>query len=256
LTSRFDDLSINVTVDYYIDFEDVNVLNALLAGNFSSDGIGITTADAATATFSNNQFQSNTYITSFNTFNLFTKANNNPPKHLFRYCTNLASVNLSNVTKLNENEFYGTALTTVVIPEGVEYISQSCFSNCSNLSSVSLPQSCIALYGGCFQNCTNLTSVDLSNITAIYDQSVFYGTSLSGELNIPNLTGILGNKCFRGTKITSITNLGSITAICPNSRFGYSEGCFQGCSSLTSVTFPNTLTILGASAFGGCNNLS
>ena len=138
LTSRFDDLSINVTVGYYIDFEDVNVLNALLAGNFSSDGVGITTADAATATFVNNQFQSNTYITSFNTFNLFTKANNNPPKNLFRYCTNLASVNLSNVSKLHECEFQSTALTTVVIPEGVEYISQSCFSGCSNLSSVSL----------------------------------------------------------------------------------------------------------------------
>lgn len=256
LTNRFDDLSINVTVAYYIDFEDSNILNILLANNISSDGVGVTETDAATATLTASMFMNDISITSFNTFNYFTKANNNPAESLFRNCTNLASINLSNVTKLSNHEFRGSGLTSVVIPEGIEYIPESCFYRCSQLSSVVLPQSCVELRSTCFQNCTTLKSINLSNVQIIRE-SAFVGSDLSETIiNMPSLTGDIPNSCFKNTKITSITNLGNITSLSKDARnASYNEGCFQGCTSLTTVTLPSTITEMSC-AFSGCTNLT
>src|SRR5512144_527639 len=37
---------------------------------------------------------------------------------------------------------------------------------------------------------------------------------------------------------------------------GIGEVAFSGCTSLTSVTIPNSVTSLGVSAFGGCTSLT
>ncbi|MCI6725821.1 MAG: leucine-rich repeat domain-containing protein, partial [Bacteroidales bacterium] len=49
----------------------------------------------------------------------------------------------------------------------------------------------------------------------------------------------------------------SLTAITiPNSVTWLGENCFCGCSSLTSITIPNSVTSLGAWCFSGCSNLT
>jgi predicted nucleotidyltransferase component of viral defense system len=71
-----------------------------MANNISSDGIGITEADAATANLGT-MFKNNTTITSFNEFGLFNRANTSPANEMFRGCTNLENINLSNVTRFS-----------------------------------------------------------------------------------------------------------------------------------------------------------
>jgi hypothetical protein len=88
LTTRFPDLHINVTDSYYIPFEDSNVQSMLMANNISSDGIGITEADASTANLGT-MFKNNTTITSFNEFGLFNRANDNPSNSMFEGCSSL-----------------------------------------------------------------------------------------------------------------------------------------------------------------------
>lgn len=88
----------------YIYFEDSFVEDALKSGGFSSDGIGISVNDANTAVFTQNTFQNNKNITSFDTFDYFTKANINPPNKLF-YGTSLNSIDLSQTTAISNEEF-------------------------------------------------------------------------------------------------------------------------------------------------------
>ena len=97
----------------YIYFEDRAVEAVLLAAGISTDGIGITQTDAADAVLTGTTFRGNTDITKFNEFKYFTKANTNPPQHLFRDCSNLEEIDLSNCTKIVTGEFNGCSSLTI-----------------------------------------------------------------------------------------------------------------------------------------------
>ena len=90
---------------------------------------------------------------------------------------------------------------------------------------------------------------DESNKTAQVES-----TSKTGELCIPKSISVegtiyvvksLGSSCFFGcTGLTSITIPNSVTSL------GYE--CFKGCTGLTSITIPNSVTSLGSICFSGC----
>ena len=59
----------------------------------------------------------------------------------------------------------------------------------------------------------------------------------------------LGDGCFKGCSgLTSVTIPSSVTSL------GF--GCFSGCSGLTSVTIPSSVTSLGFDCFKGCSGLT
>ena len=84
--------------------------------------------------------------------------------------------------------------------------------------------------------------VDTTIITANIPETVTYqGTTYS-------VTSI-GNNAFRDcSSLTSITIPNSVTSIGNNA--------FENCSSFTSVTIPNSVTSIGASAFQNCSSLT
>ena len=79
-------------------------------------------------------------------------------------------------------------------------------------------------------------------------------TGAGGDVIVPSTLGGLpvtniGYRAFlRCTSLTSITLPNSITTI--------GDRAFSGCTSLTSVTLPNSLTTIEHGAFDGCTGLT
>ena len=224
LTNRFDDLHINITASYYIEFEDPEVLRILLANNIGADGIGITEAEASNITIdltnnTNAPFFENKSVTKFNELNLFadnvisgetfqgnTKLtsiglqnmiNINP--FSFRQCTNLnIEVNCPHLAYLGHQTFQDSGITKILNLGTITTVGDSAFSNCLNLTEVHLPSTVTRLGGGAFDNCPLLQSINVDNLLYIGTGSIGNSPSLTDVLYFKELLSLYENNESNG----------------------------------------------------------
>lgn len=141
--------------------------------------------------------------------------------YAFRYCSNLTSVHISDITAWCKIDFKqpgiyytnplsyahhlflnGEELTDLVIPNNVSSIGEFAFMDCTSLTSISIPNNLTTIGSGAFYGCTALTNV-----------------------TIPD----------------GVTSIGS--------------GAFGSCTGLTDVSIGSNVTTIGSSAFSSCTNL-
>ena len=258
LTNTFPDLVITAT-NYYAWFEDPEVRNVLASKIGDGTGVTTTTVQSLTA-FSNSPFNGNKNIVQFDELSQFVNITtiDNTSRLYFNNCTNLKSIDLSNITKISGNS-------------GQERWN---FEGCSNLEYIGNTQNLTFLGSNAFQNCSKLKSIDTSNVTVFKNQSLNKCTGLLNDIilnegitvigdnafqnvtklpdtiNLPNLQ-TLGNG-FKGTNIKHVTNLGTITEI----GGMFTNDCpFYNCTQLQDVTIPETVTLIKYGGLNECNNV-
>ncbi len=126
------------------------------------------------------------------------------------------------------NSFKGcSSLTTVVAPK-VSSIGISAFSGCSSLTTVEIPE-LTEIGSNAFWGCGSLQTIDTSKVIYI-DNGAFKGCSSLASINLSSLRG--ANSSYEGL---------------------LSFNTFSGCTSLTKVTIPASITEIYSNAFSGCS---
>jgi len=160
------------------------------------------------------------------------------------------------------------ALTKVVLPEGVERISNAAFRGCKSLESiyipstvkiiepdvfngckalnyVTLPEGIECIGGGCFAG-SGIIEIDLSNLKRPYqtrnERDMFSQCEQLKKVTLSPNVELLHYNMFLGC--TALTEV-----IMPAGVKQIGERAFEGCTSLENVVFPSTLERIDSDAF-------
>lgn len=276
-----------------IKFEDLNVKSALLQMNIDTNGDGeISYAEAAN--YKGNFSMSNTNILSFKEFQYFTgvtSVNFGGCSELFEIilpntidtivgfsgCSKLTSFKYpENLKYIGDGAFRNCGITNANLPNSVEYIGKEAFVNCplvhftypQKLKQPSIPyinlRNSSSTYG--IPSLTSITwNCENEIILKVKENGYYEYSGIVGRWrddyareyivvkNIQNImfgeqvTAIPASFCH-GAKIETIT--------IPDNIISIGASAFNSCSSLKSVTIPNSVTSIGAAAFSSCSSLT
>ena len=179
------------------------------------------------------------------------------PEQSFRNLKNIEYVNLPSSVKTIGNQafMYDSKLICVNV-ENVETFGEHAFKECSSLKNVTFGNNLKTFYMGAFAGCDSFTMVKLSGTNVNFAGSVFGGCDslMYVDLQFLEITALpqtIFNGCSSLTSVIFPEVNGTYTGL---RTIG--QGAFNSCSSLTSVKLPSTLVMIDDNAFEECISLT
>lgn len=148
----------------------------------------------------------------------------------------------NSVTVIGEKAFRAGAITSIVIPNSVKEIRIGAFTQCYKLTSISIPSSVEYIetrsdgfMGGTFSDCYNLEQITVESDNPVYDSR---------------------NNC--NAIIESSTNtliVGCKNTLIPNTVNTIGFASFDGCTELSTILIPKSVTYIDDRAYSWCTNV-
>ena len=195
-------------------------------------------------------------------------------RYAFSGCFGLTSIEIPNsVTSIGYGAFSGcSGLTAIEIPNFVTNIGDGAFSGCTGLTAIEIPNFVTNIGDRAFSGCTGLTAVEIPNsVTYIGDYALSDCSNLNhliiedGEETLMIGSYLIENSPIEtlhlGREINNYTifnkGLKTLKALSfSNYVKTLAYGEFRGCTGLTSVEIPSSVTVIGGEVFAGCTGLT
>ena len=186
--------------------------------------------------------------------------------YVFRGCSSLTSVTIpDSVTSIGRYAFQNcTSLTSITIPNSVTNIGGYAFYGCDSLASVTIGNSVTSIGEGAFAECNSLEHITLPFVGEKKDGTgetrfgyIFETFDYSDNRYVPESLKsvvITGGASIGGDAFWNCTSLTSITI--PNSVTSIGYRAFRNCTSLTSIIIPSSVRSIGYYAFYACDSLA
>ena len=212
----------------------------------------------------------------------------------FKGLTSMTEVSIPyTVSLINERAFQNcTGLTSVYLPANVRTIGSGAFSGCTSLQEITLPSNMSYIASDALKDCSSLHTVAYKSKYPIHITAASFPYLPDDcELRIPYgmeeeyaqqgwttdifKGGIVAETIFTidhidyrvtGENTVEVYRIKSSqqSVVIPETVnyerqytvTGVSEGAFENCTQLTSVTLPSTITSVGDRAFAGCSALT
>jgi len=171
--------------------------------------------------------------------------------YAFSYCDGLTSVTIGGrMMSIGSYAFTNcNGITSLTLGSGIKTIGQWAFKECNGLVAVNFNAlNCDDLTGTGISSTGSVFAVTIGSNVMRVPASLFFGCSKVGSIifdGTPKCAEI-GYRAFGGCSgLTSI--------VLPNSITNIGIQSFSLCIGLTSVTIPSSVTSIGNGAFAGCN---
>ena len=196
------------------------------------------------------------------------------------------------VTSIGDGAFRGcTSLTSIVIPDGVTSIGEAAFTHCRGLTSITIPDSVTSIRHRAFYGCDNLKSIIFQGAAPTVGSNAFYDVAdgavafvtnenqasfvftnggfgkkwnrltVSNSIDLNDLTDLTWTTTDGEVTITDFDTAASGLLVIPDNIGGdpvtsIGEYAFWECTSLTSITIPDSVESIGGVAFAYCTSLT
>lgn len=180
------------------------------------------------------------------------------PNSAFRYCHALTEiVNFDYIKNVGKKAFYGCISLGDLDFSNVETIGKKAFYNCQNFENIVITDTTTEIGKDAFSKCNNLDSVTLPFIGKNRDSSDKHSLDyfLDADSNLNKFDVIITDIDFiHGKAFKKCSSVGTITL--PDSVTEIEEGAFDGAKGLTAINIPENVTVLEKKLFKDCSALT
>jgi len=151
-----------------------------------------------------------------------------PPNH-----PNRTIIIPNGIQRISNNAFeFCQSIETIILPPSLIIIENEAFFMATSLTSMVIPKSVITIGESCFKNCISMTSIEIGEISAL-PENFLYGTAIK-EINIPKSVSIINSDSLSGLNF-----LESIVVESENNAFQSINGVLFTKDSKKIVYYPS-----------------
>ena len=200
----------------------------------------------------------------------------------FEYCSRLMDVNITDLTawcniissypwfsRVYQLYLNGQEIKDLIIPNNIASINRNAFALCGNLTSVTIPESVTNIGDRAFYGCSSLASITIPISVTSIENDAFSGCYFTND-KIINKSALTNENNWGATICDEETTdglllLNNVAVKCrtwatsitiPETVSSIGASAFSGCSNLTSITIGSGVKSIGNNAFEYCNRLT